>query len=472
MAQPSRTAQIARIHKILKKYYKPVNPAPDRSVIEHLLFACCLENAPYEAAEEAFAALSHNFFDWNEIRVSTVRELAEEMPRLPDPAAAGQRIKRVLQSIFDATYSFDLEDLHKLNLGAAAEKLAKLEGSTPFTVAYVVQAALGGHSIPIDQGVIKALEAADMVTAEEIQSGQIGGLERAIAKSKGFEFGSLIHQLGADFIANSQSPALVQILVDLNPAAAERLTKRPKKADESGRQPAAKGDAAAGPQRPSEAGAGEGEPEAKKKRPETRKKTGEKPAPPGHPGPAGAESPAHESKPAEAKAAEAKRHEPKAAEGKPVETRRAEPRRAAGHSAVENEPPAKPQVPKPAKTASGETRPAEAKPAASKLPATKEPETKGSEPKSSGKQNEHPVQPATDESRTAAERKKKTPEEAPAVGRKKPGEQKGLPQAEAPAGKRKPAAMRKEAPAKKEPPAAESKDHLGGEKEKRTAATS
>ena len=65
----------------------------DRSVLEHLMFACCLEDAGYDAAEEAFAALEHTFSDWNEVRVTSLSELSEVMARLPDPRAAGSRIK-------------------------------------------------------------------------------------------------------------------------------------------------------------------------------------------------------------------------------------------------------------------------------------------------------------------------------------------------------------------------------------------
>ncbi len=65
MAALSRTAQFTRLHKILARHYKPVAPDTKRSVLEHLLFACCLENAHYNAAEEAFAALVDSFFDWN-----------------------------------------------------------------------------------------------------------------------------------------------------------------------------------------------------------------------------------------------------------------------------------------------------------------------------------------------------------------------------------------------------------------------
>ncbi len=86
MAAPSRTAQFTKLHKILKKRFTPVAPDPNRSVLEHLLFASCLENAHPGAAEEAFAALVHTFFDWNEIRVSSVRELVRGDGRSARPA--------------------------------------------------------------------------------------------------------------------------------------------------------------------------------------------------------------------------------------------------------------------------------------------------------------------------------------------------------------------------------------------------
>src|SRR6187402_550224 len=105
----NRTAQIAKVHKVLKKHYKPIAPPADRTVLEHLLYACVLENARYEAADEAYARLRESYFDWNEIRVTTVTELAEGMASLPDASAAAQRVKKSLQSIFESTYSYDME---------------------------------------------------------------------------------------------------------------------------------------------------------------------------------------------------------------------------------------------------------------------------------------------------------------------------------------------------------------------------
>jgi endonuclease-3 len=225
MSSPSRTAQFVKLQKTLKKIYQPV-ALVERSVLEQLLFACCLENAPYDKAEEAFAALVHTFFDWNEIRVTTVKELSEVMSGLPDAALTANHIKRILQNVFETTYKFDLEDLRKKNLGVAVEKLEKLNGATKFNVACVVQAALGGHAIPIDSGTLEALKVVDMVSAEDYQKGVVPGLERAIPKNKGVEFASLLHQLGADFAANPYASSLHKILLQINPEAEGRLPKR------------------------------------------------------------------------------------------------------------------------------------------------------------------------------------------------------------------------------------------------------
>jgi len=266
MNTPSRTAQFAKVHKVLKKHYKPSPANASRTVIEHLLFACCLEDAHRDAAEEAFAALVHTFFDWNEVRVTSISELSEVMACLPDPRAAANRIKRVLHAVFEATFAFDLEDRRKKNLGPTVEWLEKLDGTSRFIVAYTVQMALGGHSIPIDAGAMAALRVLDLVGDEDAAAGVVPGLERAVAKNKGIEFGSLLHELGADYSANPYSPSLREILCQINPDCAARLPKR--RADRSARKP------------PSAPACKESEPSSSEKKSSARKKGPEPAAPP------------------------------------------------------------------------------------------------------------------------------------------------------------------------------------------------
>jgi endonuclease-3 len=287
MAAPSRTTQLNKIHKVLKKHYSAVHPDPNRSVFDHLVFACCLQNAHYDRAEEAFAALEHNFFDWNEIRVTTIRELSEVLGALPDPPAAANRVKRALQSIFEGTYCYDLEEMRKKNLGPAVEELKKIDGTTPFTIAYVTQAALGGHAIPVDEGAMGALQVVGVVNEKDLEAGVISGLERAIAKSKGVEFGSQLHQLGADFVREPGSSALHKILLEINPDARDELPKR------AGRKRAASPDQRAASR------------EAKRQRPRAQAE-----APPKKPG--AKKSEASEEKPASADESAASSKEPSA----------------------------------------------------------------------------------------------------------------------------------------------------------------
>src|SRR5687768_962922 len=137
MSTPNRTAKLVKTHKILKRHYQPVPSQIDRSALEHLLYACCLENATYQKADEAYARLQQSYFDWNEIRVTTVAELAEVLAGLPEPQQAATRLKRSLQSVFDAHYAFDIEPLKKQNIGKSVKRLEKYAGVSPFVVAFV-----------------------------------------------------------------------------------------------------------------------------------------------------------------------------------------------------------------------------------------------------------------------------------------------------------------------------------------------
>src|SRR3954447_15057736 len=108
----NRTALLTKVHKVLKKHYKPVT-GEDRPLLEHLLYACVLENARPDAADEAFAKLQEIFFDWNEVGVTILSALSEVLSCLPDATEAAGRLKRSLQSIFEAHYTFDLEPMKK-----------------------------------------------------------------------------------------------------------------------------------------------------------------------------------------------------------------------------------------------------------------------------------------------------------------------------------------------------------------------
>jgi hypothetical protein len=215
MSSGNRTVKYENLLKSLRKHYKPLADPPERSVLEHLLYACCLEDARVEQADEGFAKLQQTYFDWNEVRVTTVAELAEALKALPFPMQAASRIKQCLQSIFETRYQYDIDDMKKANLGKATAELEAWKGMSPFAVAYVSQHALGGHSIPPSSLICDAMWQCEILTLQEIPKNALPGIERAIPKTKGIEFAGLMHQFATDLYHHPKSAAPLAVLKDM-----------------------------------------------------------------------------------------------------------------------------------------------------------------------------------------------------------------------------------------------------------------
>jgi endonuclease-3 len=224
MNTPNRAALIGKLQKVLKKHYKPVLP-PERTLLEHLLYACCLENSPFEKADEAFAQLQQSYFDWNEVRVTSMAELGAVFASLAQSQTAAFRLKKTLQGIFDVIYDFDLEPLKKQNLGKSVKDLEKF-GATPFCIAYVTQNSLGGHAIAADEGTFDLLVVLGIITPAEAAKGLLPGIERAIPKNKGPEFFSELHQLATEFFASNNSTHVRNILSEMVPDVKDKINER------------------------------------------------------------------------------------------------------------------------------------------------------------------------------------------------------------------------------------------------------
>ena len=186
-----------------------------------------MEDSPQESAEQVFSALKHDYFGWNEVRVSTIRELTDALKPLVNPAESAARLKQTLHSVFESVYEFDIESLKKQNIGQAAKHLQKYNGTTPFAVAYVTQNALGGHAIPLNRGTLITLHTVGVISDDEFKQGVVPGLERTVPKNKGAEVGSLLHQLGVEVGRNPYGPAARKLMLEIDPNCKDRLAETP-----------------------------------------------------------------------------------------------------------------------------------------------------------------------------------------------------------------------------------------------------
>jgi endonuclease-3 len=232
MSAANRAALIKKIHRTLKAAYPKFQlPIKDRPLAEHILYACCLENSTSDQASEAFGKLQTLYIEWNEVRVSSTKELAEVMDCLTDPTDAAHRIRRTLHNLYEAFYDYDIDFLTKENLGKAQKTIKSFQGKAKkmldFVVDYVTQNGLGGHCIPLNPEAYDILLILDIISKNERRFKKVPGLERTISKNKGAEFGALMHAFSVDFAENPYDPKLQALLLKINPICKDSLPVEP-----------------------------------------------------------------------------------------------------------------------------------------------------------------------------------------------------------------------------------------------------
>ncbi len=139
-----------KLVSILRKRYKARIPKSDRSVLETVLFAICLENASIRQAECGFARLEDEFHDLNEIRVSSITELGTAFRGMERPEWRALGVRSMLHYIFEKHFAFEFEAIRRKTLELARKQLRAIQHLSPFVRAYTLQQILGSHVVPID----------------------------------------------------------------------------------------------------------------------------------------------------------------------------------------------------------------------------------------------------------------------------------------------------------------------------------
>ena len=186
-----------------------------RPLLEELVYAICREGSTTPDADAAFARIKKAFVDWNEIRVSTVQEVADVLRPLPQAGPRAGWVIGVLQAVFELNYSYEIgemekkglknaakqisryfnaKDLETKGLKQAAKQISRFKQVNDFAVAWVVQRSLGGHAIPLDGPTVRVLQRLGVV--EEVDPDDLeslrGGIEHVIPKARGPEFTELM----------------------------------------------------------------------------------------------------------------------------------------------------------------------------------------------------------------------------------------------------------------------------------------
>jgi endonuclease-3 len=171
-------------------------------VLEQFVYALCREDATPEQADQAFQFLRERFFDWNEVRVSSSRELEEAFDGMSGAEGRAQRLAAFLQEVFETEFQFDLEVLHKRGLKQAARQLLRYQAADDFVGAWVVQRSLGGHAIPLDAPTLRCVRRLGLLDdASDSLEAARGSLEHQVAKNDGPHFTDALSYIAERYCA-------------------------------------------------------------------------------------------------------------------------------------------------------------------------------------------------------------------------------------------------------------------------------
>src|SRR5207249_6944207 len=139
-------------------------------------------------------------------RVSSTRELEEAFVGFPEPEARAQRLIDFLQEVFETTFSFDLDPLHKKGLKQAAKQLARYQAANDYAVAWVIQQSLGGHAIPLDPPSLRVLRRLGLTDVDHDDLEALrASVEHHIPKARGPLFNDMLSAL-ADEVCFDDEP--------------------------------------------------------------------------------------------------------------------------------------------------------------------------------------------------------------------------------------------------------------------------
>jgi endonuclease-3 len=195
---------VTQIFAAMSKSVKQAEPQT-RPILDEFVYAILREGSSRDNADEAFERLRKSFYDWNEIRVSAPQEICEVLePLLDKPMQRAQRIIDFLQEVFETTFSFDLEAIEKKGMKQAAKTLSRYQAANDYAVAWVTQARLGGHAIPLDSPSLRTLRRLHLIEEDEHNLESIrASLEHQIPKAKGVQFVDSISSLALEMCGES-----------------------------------------------------------------------------------------------------------------------------------------------------------------------------------------------------------------------------------------------------------------------------
>jgi hypothetical protein len=142
------------------------DPAPPTDLIELLVESFLLADASRDQAAHALARIRHDMVDFNDVRVSLVKELVQSIGvRYPEAQDRCVLMRRALNDIFHRQHKVSLEHLAAMPKRDAKSYIEGLDGISPFVASRVCLLGLSIHAVPMDRTSIRLLVESEILTS-------------------------------------------------------------------------------------------------------------------------------------------------------------------------------------------------------------------------------------------------------------------------------------------------------------------
>jgi endonuclease III len=207
------------------------------SILSHFAYAICREGALPENADQAYQRLVDRFFDWNEIRVSSPREIQETFEGLPHAEERAIRLIRMLQEVFETTFSFDLEPLIKKGAKPAAKHLSRYEAASDFAISWILLKSFDAHSLPLDEHCTRVLHRLGLIDeASSEPAAAREGLEALVPKSRGHHMADSLSLIANEY-CTEREPACGRCPLHLDCMTGQQHARLARSASSRGHRP-------------------------------------------------------------------------------------------------------------------------------------------------------------------------------------------------------------------------------------------
>jgi len=241
MSQSTKARLLPKIISILKKKYDTALRRESLPVLEHLIMAILADGTTTERADAVFNRLKQNYYDWNEVRVSAVVELQDQLAELPGAEQRAVRLKGALKFVFETTYGFDLEALVKVPMKEVSKRFEKMPYVSDYVVNRIIRDGLGGTAMPLDSGAIRVLTRLGIIDDKTTPQVLSASLARQIPRARSFEFCHVLSEFAADYCTEVEPRCKPCLLLEYCPTGQRRLAEMQAAAIAAAKRAAAKG---------------------------------------------------------------------------------------------------------------------------------------------------------------------------------------------------------------------------------------